>query len=168
MLYLVPFFMGFIERVYWLELQVSDIFSDSPFRVFADTLKSGGIIKVLCVPSGAKNYSNTALKKGDIYNEAIKSGAKGLPYLKVMDDGKHFFFFLFASPGGWGVMCIWRWRDILVPSLTVLTFSFRGSWGNSCTCIKFGSHKQRAIAESMLCWTRRYYVVCSGSTCVSK
>ncbi|XP_062178162.1 aspartate--tRNA ligase, chloroplastic/mitochondrial [Alnus glutinosa] len=71
-----------------LELKdVSDIFSDSPFRVFADTLKSGGIIKVLCVPSGAKNYSNTALKKGDIYNEAIKSGAKGLPYLKVMDDG---------------------------------------------------------------------------------
>ncbi|XP_059447995.1 aspartate--tRNA ligase, chloroplastic/mitochondrial [Corylus avellana] len=71
-----------------LELKdVSDIFSDSPFRVFADTLKSGGIIKVLCVPSGAKNYSNTALKKGDIYNEAIKSGAKGLPFLKVMDDG---------------------------------------------------------------------------------
>ncbi|KAE8008176.1 hypothetical protein FH972_004713 [Carpinus fangiana] len=71
-----------------LELKdVSDIFSDSPFKVFADTLKSGGIIKVLCVPSGAKNYSNTALKKGDIYNEAIKSGAKGLPFLKVMDDG---------------------------------------------------------------------------------
>ncbi|KAB1208606.1 Aspartate--tRNA ligase [Morella rubra] len=71
-----------------LELKdVSDTFSDSPFRVFADTLKSGGIIKVLRVPSGAKNYSNTALKKGDIYNEAIKSGAKGLPFLKVMDDG---------------------------------------------------------------------------------
>jgi aspartyl-tRNA synthetase len=88
-----------------LELQVSDIFSDSPFKVFADTLKSGGIIKVLCVPSGAKNYSNTALKKGDIYNEAIKSGAKGLPFLKVIDDGKLiFFFFLFASrQGGGGV-----------------------------------------------------------------
>lgn len=71
-----------------LELKdVSDIFSDSPFRVFADTLKSGGIIKVLCIPSGSKNYSNTALKKGDIYNEATKSGAKGLPFLKVMDDG---------------------------------------------------------------------------------
>ncbi|XP_024020879.1 aspartate--tRNA ligase, chloroplastic/mitochondrial isoform X2 [Morus notabilis] len=70
-----------------LELKdVSDIFSDSPFRVFSDTLKSGGIIKVLCVPSGAKKYSNTALKKGDIYNEAIQSGAKGLPFLKVLDD----------------------------------------------------------------------------------
>ncbi|KAK9941750.1 hypothetical protein M0R45_007445 [Rubus argutus] len=71
-----------------LELKdVSDIFSDSTFRVFADTLGSGGIIKVLCVPSGAKSYSNTALKKGDIYNQAIKSGAKGLPFLKVLDDG---------------------------------------------------------------------------------
>ncbi|PRQ22216.1 putative aspartate--tRNA ligase [Rosa chinensis] len=71
-----------------LELKdVSDIFSDSTFRVFADTLTSGGIIKVLCVPSGAKRYSNTALKKGDIYNQAIKSGAKGLPFLKVLDDG---------------------------------------------------------------------------------
>ncbi|KGN52733.1 aspartate--tRNA ligase, chloroplastic/mitochondrial [Cucumis sativus] len=66
---------------------VSDIFADSPFKVFADALSSGGIIKVLCVPSGAKRYSNTALKKGDIYTEATKSGAKGLPFLKVTDDG---------------------------------------------------------------------------------
>nr|ADN33821.1 aspartyl-tRNA synthetase [Cucumis melo subsp. melo] len=66
---------------------VSDIFADSPFKVFADALSSGGIIKVLCVPSGAKRYSNTALKKGDIYTEAMKSGAKGLPFLKVTDDG---------------------------------------------------------------------------------
>ncbi|CAN6554714.1 unnamed protein product [Malus baccata var. baccata] len=71
-----------------LELKdVSDIFSDSPFRVFADTLKIGGVIKVLCIPSGGKRYSNTALKKGDVYNEAIKSGAKGLPFLKVLNDG---------------------------------------------------------------------------------
>ncbi|XP_058190489.1 aspartate--tRNA ligase, chloroplastic/mitochondrial [Rhododendron vialii] len=71
-----------------LELRdVSDIFADSSFKVFTDTLASGGVIKVLCVPSGVKSYSNTALKKGDIYNEAIKSGAKGLPFLKVLDDG---------------------------------------------------------------------------------
>uniref|UniRef100_A0A5B6ZQQ4 Aminoacyl-transfer RNA synthetases class-II family profile domain-containing protein n=1 Tax=Davidia involucrata TaxID=16924 RepID=A0A5B6ZQQ4_DAVIN len=71
-----------------LELKdVSDVFSESPFKVFADTLASGGIIKALCVPSGAKAYSNTALKKGEIYNEAIKSGAKGLPFLKVINDG---------------------------------------------------------------------------------
>ncbi|KAL3538767.1 hypothetical protein ACH5RR_002133 [Cinchona calisaya] len=71
-----------------LELKdVSDVFSDSSFKVFADTLESGGIIKALCVPSGAKTYSNSSLKKGDIYNEAIKSGAKGLPFLKVLEDG---------------------------------------------------------------------------------
>lgn len=71
-----------------LELRdVSDIFTDSSFKVFSGALSSGGIIKALCVPSGASAYSNTALKKGDIYNEAIKSGAKGLPFLKVLDDG---------------------------------------------------------------------------------
>ncbi|KAJ6671085.1 ASPARTATE--TRNA LIGASE MITOCHONDRIAL [Salix viminalis] len=68
--------------------EVSDIFAESSFRVFADGLNGGGIIKVLCVPSGAKTFSNSALKKGDIYNEAIKSGAKGLPFLKVLDDGE--------------------------------------------------------------------------------
>ncbi|CAA0830991.1 tRNA synthetase class II (D- K and N) family protein [Striga hermonthica] len=66
---------------------VSNIFRNSSFKVFADALSSGGIIKALCVPSGAKSYSNSALKKGDIYNEAIKSGAKGLPFLKVSTDG---------------------------------------------------------------------------------
>ena len=68
-------------------MQVSGIFLGSSFRVFSDSLDNGGIIKVLCVPSGAKSYSNSALKKGDIYNEAIKSGAKGLPFLKVLDNG---------------------------------------------------------------------------------
>lgn len=151
MLDLVPFCMGFIENVYWLELQVSDIFSDSPFRVFADALKSGGIIKMLCVPSGAKSYSNTALKKGDIYNEANKSGAKGLPFLKVLDDGKwvsflfyYFFVFVWGGVGGgnrWIDIYISWWTVILVPPLTVSMFPFRGSWGNSCSSIKFGSYK---------------------------
>ncbi|OVA16475.1 Aspartyl/Asparaginyl-tRNA synthetase [Macleaya cordata] len=71
-----------------LELKdVTNVFSQTSFKVFADSIASGGIIKALCVPSGAKKYSNTALKKGDLYNEAIKSGAKGLPFLKVLDDG---------------------------------------------------------------------------------
>ncbi|CAI8619870.1 unnamed protein product [Vicia faba] len=71
-----------------LELKdVSDIFSGSSFKVFSDSLDSGGIIKVLCVPNGAKRYSNSTLKKGDIYNEAFKSGAKGLPFLKIAENG---------------------------------------------------------------------------------
>ncbi|KAI4351410.1 hypothetical protein L6164_005779 [Bauhinia variegata] len=60
------------------DLELKDLCT---FRVFSDTLESGGIIKVLCVLSGA-------LKKGDIYNEAVESGAKGLPFLKVLDNGK--------------------------------------------------------------------------------
>ncbi|KAI3702482.1 hypothetical protein L6452_28220 [Arctium lappa] len=36
----------------------------------------------------AKAFSNTALKKGDIVSEAIKSGAKGLPFLKILEDGQ--------------------------------------------------------------------------------
>lgn len=72
----------------WSCLQASDVFLGSSFKVFADALENGGIIKALCAPSGANKYSNTALKKGDIWNEAVKSGAKGLPFLKVLDDGK--------------------------------------------------------------------------------
>nr|XP_043625316.1 aspartate--tRNA ligase, chloroplastic/mitochondrial-like isoform X2 [Erigeron canadensis] len=72
-----------------LELKdVSDIFSDSSFKVFTDAINDGGIVKVICVPSGAKAFSNTALKKGDIVSEAIKSGAKGLPFLKILEDGQ--------------------------------------------------------------------------------
>lgn len=75
-----------------LELKdVSDIFSGSSFKVFSDSLECGGVIKVICVPSGAKKYSNSVLKKpgaqGGIYNEAHKSGAKGLPFLKITENG---------------------------------------------------------------------------------
>lgn len=68
-------------------MQVSDIFSGCNFNVFVDSLENGGIIKVLCLPSGAKKFTNTALKKGNIYDVAIKAGAKGLPFLKVLDNG---------------------------------------------------------------------------------
>ncbi|KAI3978661.1 hypothetical protein MKX01_015836 [Papaver californicum] len=72
-----------------LELKdVSSVFSQTSFKVFSDCLASGGIIKALCVPSGSKKYSNTALKKGDLYSQAMKSGANGLPFLKVLDNGK--------------------------------------------------------------------------------
>ncbi|WOL06914.1 aspartate--tRNA ligase, chloroplastic/mitochondrial [Canna indica] len=72
-----------------LELRdVSSLFSGCNFKVFADALEKGGIVKALCVPSGAQKFSNTALKKGDIYGEAIKAGAKGLPFVKVLDKGE--------------------------------------------------------------------------------
>jgi aspartyl-tRNA synthetase len=70
-------------------MQVSDVFLGSNFKVFADTLENGGVIKALCVPGGAAVFSNTDLKKGTVYTEASKAGAKGLPFLKVMDTGKN-------------------------------------------------------------------------------
>ncbi|XP_030472542.1 aspartate--tRNA ligase, chloroplastic/mitochondrial isoform X2 [Syzygium oleosum] len=74
---------------YELELKdVSDIFVEASFKVFSDALRSGGIVKALSVPSGANAYSNTALKKGGLYSEAIRSGAKGLPFLKVLENGE--------------------------------------------------------------------------------
>lgn len=69
-------------------MQASEVFLGSSFKVFADTLENGGVIKALCVPGGAKVFSNTDLKKGTVYAEASKAGAKGLPFLKVMDNGK--------------------------------------------------------------------------------
>ncbi|CAL9777273.1 unnamed protein product [Musa acuminata subsp. burmannicoides] len=72
-----------------LELRdVSSVFSGCNFKVFTDALEKGGIVKALCVPSGAQKFSNTALKKGAIFSEAIKAGAKGLPFVKVLDNGE--------------------------------------------------------------------------------
>lgn len=70
-----------------MKLQVSSVFSGCNFKVFTDALEKGGIVKALCVPSGAQKFSNTALKKGAIFSEAIKAGAKGLPFVKVLDNG---------------------------------------------------------------------------------
>lgn len=70
-----------------LEWQVSSVFSGCSFKVFTDALENGGTIKALCVPSGAQRFSNTVLKKGNIHSEAVKAGAKGLPFLKVLDNG---------------------------------------------------------------------------------
>ncbi|KAK3163908.1 hypothetical protein QOZ80_1AG0010010 [Eleusine coracana subsp. coracana] len=75
-------------RFDWELKDVSNVFVGSSFKVFADTLESGGIIKALCVPGGAKVFSNTDLKKGTVYTEASKAGAKGLPFLKLMENGE--------------------------------------------------------------------------------
>ncbi|CAO2208978.1 unnamed protein product [Urochloa humidicola] len=74
-------------RFDWELKDVSHIFLGCGFKVFADTLENGGIIKALCVPGGATAFSNTDLKKGTVYTEASKAGAKGLPFLKVMENG---------------------------------------------------------------------------------
>ncbi|PKA65699.1 Lysine--tRNA ligase [Apostasia shenzhenica] len=77
------------DQRFGLELKtVTDIFTGCSFKVFAESISNGEIIKALCVPLGAEFFSNTALKKGNIHNEAVKAGAKGLPFLKVLDNGE--------------------------------------------------------------------------------
>lgn len=68
-----------------LELvDVSDLFVNSPFKVFSGALAAGGIIKVLPVPGGDSAISNTRIKPGgDLANLVAQYGAKGLAFIRV-------------------------------------------------------------------------------------
>ncbi|MFM7447194.1 MAG: aspartate--tRNA ligase [Leptolyngbyaceae cyanobacterium] len=72
-----------------LELaDVSDIVKDSGFKVFADAVTKGGIVKILPIPGGNEAISNVRIKPGgDLFKEAELSGARGLAYIRVRDDG---------------------------------------------------------------------------------
>jgi aspartyl-tRNA synthetase len=59
--------------------EVSDIFTESGFKVFASTLKDSGIIKAMAFPDGGK----ISRKYIDEYTEYVRVfKAKGLPYVK--------------------------------------------------------------------------------------
>ncbi|HEY9772106.1 MAG TPA: aspartate--tRNA ligase [Coleofasciculaceae cyanobacterium] len=65
-------------------VDVSDIVQDSGFKVFSGAVKSGGQVKVLPIPGGNDAISNVRIKpKGDIFNEAVTAGAKGIAYIRV-------------------------------------------------------------------------------------
>ena len=71
-----------------LELvDVSDIVQDSGFKVFSGAIKNGGQVKVLPIPNGNEAISNVRIKpKGDIFNEAVAAGAKGIAYIRVREN----------------------------------------------------------------------------------
>ena len=73
-----------------LELaDVSDVLADSGFKVFADAVKRGGMIKILPIPGGNDRISNVRIKPGgDLFKEAAEAGAKGLAYIRVRDNGE--------------------------------------------------------------------------------
>ncbi|XHX80445.1 MAG: aspartate--tRNA ligase [Stenomitos frigidus ULC029] len=75
---------------YELELvNISDIVKDSGFKVFADTVAKGGIVKILPIPGGNDLISNVRIKPGgDLFKEAAEAGARGLAYIRVRDDGE--------------------------------------------------------------------------------
>ncbi|MBD1911835.1 MULTISPECIES: aspartate--tRNA ligase [unclassified Leptolyngbya] len=75
---------------YRLELtDVSDLMKDSGFKVFADAVKKGGIVKILPIPGGNDKISNVRIKPGgDLFKEAAEAGAKGLAYIRVREGGE--------------------------------------------------------------------------------
>ncbi|KAJ7567319.1 hypothetical protein O6H91_02G142400 [Diphasiastrum complanatum] len=66
-------------------VEVSDLFLDSTFKAFSSEVGTGGVVKAISIPDGATKISSSRLKKGDIYQEALKCGAKALPFLKVTE-----------------------------------------------------------------------------------
>ena len=68
-----------------LELvDVAEIVKDSGFKVFSGAVKNGGTVKVLAIPGGNDTISNVRIKpKGDLFNEAVTAGAKGIAYIRV-------------------------------------------------------------------------------------
>ena len=70
-------------------VDVSDIVKDSGFKVFSGAIASGGQVKVLPIPGGNDAISNVRIKpKGDIFNEAVTAGAKGIAYIRVRDNNE--------------------------------------------------------------------------------
>ncbi|MGB5632286.1 MAG: aspartate--tRNA ligase [Waterburya sp.] len=70
-------------------VDVSDIVKDSGFKVFSGAVKSGGQVKVLPIPGGNDAISNVRIKpKGDIFNEAVTAGAKGIAYIRVRENNE--------------------------------------------------------------------------------
>lgn len=73
-----------------LELaDVSDVVKDCGFKVFADSVAHGGIVKILPIPNGNDAISNVRIKPGgDLFREATEAGAKGLAYIRVRENGE--------------------------------------------------------------------------------
>jgi aspartyl-tRNA synthetase len=65
-------------------MDLSQTLSNSEFRIFSETVKSGEVIKGLCLPGGAK-YSRSQLS--ELEKQAQALGAKGLLWAKFTDQG---------------------------------------------------------------------------------
>lgn len=70
---------------YGLELRtVSDAVAGCGFRVFADAVKNGGVVKCIAVPEGARIKNSAVKPKGDVFEQAVAAGAQGLAYARVV------------------------------------------------------------------------------------
>lgn len=73
------------ERRFEMKLtDVSSIFEKSGFKVFANAVASGGVVKAI----NAKGFANASVGQIDALTKtAVEAGAKGLAYIKVREDG---------------------------------------------------------------------------------
>jgi aspartyl-tRNA synthetase len=62
---------------------ISSIARDCQFKVFADTIQKGGVVKGLCAPGGGAKFSRSDIEK-TFTNVAAAFGAKGLAWFKVV------------------------------------------------------------------------------------
>ncbi|PWG00761.1 aspartate--tRNA ligase [Levilactobacillus bambusae] len=78
---------------------LSDLMTQSDFKVFREALSDGGEVKAIAVPGGADLYSRKAIDK---YADYVKRfGAKGLAWMKVTDDGFSGPVAKFFNEGDW-------------------------------------------------------------------
>jgi aspartyl-tRNA synthetase len=66
---------------------ISSIARDCQFKVFADTIQKGGVVKGLCAPGGGAKFSRSDIEK-TFTGVAAAFGAKGLAWFKVVKDEK--------------------------------------------------------------------------------
>jgi aspartyl-tRNA synthetase len=67
-------------------VEVSDVVQGMGFKVFADAVAKGGVVKILPIPNGNDAISNVRIKPGgDLFKEAENCGARGLAYIRVRD-----------------------------------------------------------------------------------
>lgn len=64
---------------------ISEIAGKSQFKVFADTIAKGGIVKGLCAPGGGAKFSRSDIEK-TFTGVAQAFGAKGLAWFKVVNE----------------------------------------------------------------------------------
>ena len=64
---------------------VSEVFADSRFRVFGDTVAGGGVVRAFVVP-GAARFSRRQVD--DLVAEAVELGGSGLVWVRRAPDGK--------------------------------------------------------------------------------
>ncbi|MCC8021621.1 MAG: aspartate--tRNA ligase [Akkermansia sp.] len=73
------------ERRFGMKLtDLSSIFAESGFKVFANAVARGGVVKAI----NAKGFANASVGQIDsLTKTAVEAGAKGLAYIKVREDG---------------------------------------------------------------------------------